>query len=195
MADVDLELVAGKNGVTRLSLMFVGHNNLHSTLAMQSNLNSQSRTTRRFDQRFFFGGAGVAFFLWCVVGIQTWNFTRTANRAEGRIVELRSETTRKTGTMYRAVFEFQDELGQTHSVSDEGKYNPSPYAIGDQISVLYRRGQPQSAKINSFWSVWWLTIVALGIAICFFAAYFIINKKMFAAAKINVPKSLPWNKA
>lgn len=87
---------------------------------------------------------------------------REGSSAPGTIVELVSYMSKRS-TMYKPVFEFQASDGKVHRVTYANGQSPSPYAIGDKVTVLYRPEAPMEAKVDAIHSLW-LGPIMLGIA-------------------------------
>jgi hypothetical protein len=98
--------------------------------------------------------------------LYTWHFTSVAQRASGTVVEMREQTDKDSGsTSYAPTFHFQDASGSPHTVSSSFFSSPQEFHVGDVVTVLYRRDDPQSARIDSYWQVWGLPSL-LGIGGC-----------------------------
>ena len=87
---------------------------------------------------------------------------REGSSAPGTIVELESYMSRQT-RMYKPVFEYQSSDGKLHRVTYANGQSPSPYAVGDKVTVLYRPEAPTEAKVDAIHSMW-LAPIMLGIA-------------------------------
>lgn len=54
---------------------------------------------------------------------------------------------------------FQDASGQRVEFQSSSGSNPASYSVGKIVSVLYRAGEPQSARINGFFSLWGAALI------------------------------------
>lgn len=90
-----------------------------------------------------------AFFLYK----NTSTFLASATRTEGTVIELvRSRSS--DSTVYKPVFNFVDDRGATIEVESSSGSNPPSYSVGERVDVFYLPGEPQNAKINSYFSLW-----------------------------------------
>ncbi|MFT4111753.1 DUF3592 domain-containing protein [Silvibacterium sp.] len=64
-----------------------------------------------------------------------------------------------TATSYAPEFRFQAKDGSEHRVQSDTYSNPSVYAVGDRVRILYRPEKPASARIKSFLQLWLLPLV------------------------------------
>jgi hypothetical protein len=91
--------------------------------------------------------AGIPFF------IQARQFNATAIHTPGKIVEMQRQQSGKDVSYY-PVFSFTDKSGAAHTVHSRlGSSHPG-YAVGDAVEVLYPADDPESAKLNSFLTLW-----------------------------------------
>ena len=115
-------------------------------------------------------GMLVASFL---VFSNTSSFISRAVEADGKVIDLersRSSTSSSsrsrssTSTTYRPVVEFTSATGKRiEFVSSVGSSPPS-HRVGEAVKVLYNPTDPQSARIKSFFQLWFgfLIVFALG---------------------------------
>ena len=110
-------------------------------------------------------GMLVASFL---VFSNTTRFISRAVEADGRVTELersRSSSSSGSSTTYRPVVEFTTATGKRiEFVSSVGSSPPS-HRVGEAVKVLYKPTDPQSARIKSFFQLWFgfLIVFALGL--------------------------------
>jgi hypothetical protein len=98
--------------------------------------------------------------------LYTWNFTRFAQRTSGTVIQMREQADKNSGSMsYAPTFRFQNDSGSPHTVSSGFFSSPPEFHVGDVVTVLYRRDDPQDARIDSYWQVWGLPSL-LGIGGC-----------------------------
>lgn len=88
----------------------------------------------------------------------TQEFIKAASTAEGTVIEMRQERSKKSIT-YFPVFKYQTQQGKIIHVKSSVGTNPPEYQIGAKVNVLYHPNNPNEAEINSFWSLWLLTVV------------------------------------
>jgi hypothetical protein len=83
-------------------------------------------------------------------------YTLTTNGAEavGTVVEMTEEEDGEGGCcVYSPVIEFQAN-GRTYSFESRNASDPPSYQVGQQVEVIYKRGDPSDAAINSFAELW-----------------------------------------
>ncbi|MEO8089185.1 MAG: DUF3592 domain-containing protein [Gemmatimonadales bacterium] len=98
----------------------------------------------------------------------TTSFIARAVEADGRVTDLeraRSNSSSGSSTTYRPVVEFITATGKRiEFVSSVGSSPPS-HRVGEAVKVLYNPTNPQSARIKSFFQLWFgfLIVFALGL--------------------------------
>ena len=105
----------------------------------------------------------------------TRSFIKTATETNGEVirVDLSSSTdtdssgNRSTSTNYRPVVNFTTSDGQDITFASSVASNPSPYEVGDKVTVLYNPLRPHDAKIKSFVQLWIGTLIVGGLGILF----------------------------
>jgi len=101
----------------------------------------------------------------------TTEFLETAKRTEGIVVKLLQEQDgENNSTTYRPVFEFTDESGKDHVIESGTSSNPPAFKKGETVEILYAPASPEDAKINSFFSLWGISLI-FGIVGGFFLAF------------------------
>lgn len=99
----------------------------------------------------------------------TTSFIRRAVEANGKVTDLersRSSSSSGSSTTYRPVVEFTTATGKRiEFVSSVGSSPPS-HRVGESVKVLYNPADPQSARIKSFFQLWFgfLIVFFLGLA-------------------------------
>ncbi len=99
-----------------------------------------------------------------LVSLGSWiyllHFTHVAIHTSSTVVEMRKQTDNDGNIFYAPTFRFRDSVGVQHTVSSAVGESPPAYHVGDKVPVLYIRSDPQDARIDSFWQVWALPILA-----------------------------------
>lgn len=67
----------------------------------------------------------------------------------GKVVELKHEN-----HVFRPVIEFSDEALVTRTFDSVIAGDPPPYALGEEVEVIYSSRSPATARINSFLHIW-----------------------------------------
>jgi hypothetical protein len=116
-----------------------------------------------------FSTVGIALLLTSFfVFFNTTSFIRRAVEADGRVTDLersRSSSSSGSSTTYRPVVQFTTATGkQIEFVSSVGSSPPS-HRVGEAVRVLYNPADPQSARIKSFFQLWFgfLIVFVLGL--------------------------------
>jgi len=107
-------------------------------------------------------------------GTENLRFLDAADRAAGTVTEIVGERGSRGLTVYRAVVRFTPR-GETSPVTFKDRTGlwPSPFDIGDAVEVAYDPAAPASARIVSFWTIWFLPAltVAFGV-VCAMVGFF-----------------------
>ena len=97
------------------------------------------------------------------------SFIEGATTTEGVVTELiRSRSSDSNSDYYKPVFEFMTSKGETVEIISSTGSNPPSYSEGEKIKILYMPSDPQSAKIDSFTSLWLLPLILAIIGGVFF---------------------------
>lgn len=93
--------------------------------------------------------------VWQIFGGQA--FLDATARAEGTIVTLERERSAKGMAEDHPVVLFTaPESGVTFSFRSRFGVWPSPFAVGENVEVAYDPANPTRARINSFWTIWFM---------------------------------------
>lgn len=110
------------------------------------------------------GALLVGAFLWYQ---NTVTFLDEAMEVPGVVTDLvysRSSDSRS----YYPVVEFNDAGGQLIEFQSSSGSNPASYSVGEKVSVLYTVGEPESARIDGFFSLWGGAVILAIIGGAFF---------------------------
>lgn len=107
----------------------------------------------------FLGGlAMVIGGLW--IGRDSAQFLEVAARAEGIVVGITEKRGVKGPAMDHAIVRFSPpETGPDIVFESKAGLWPSPFAVGDIVTVAYPPEEPEEAEIESFWTLWLLPAV------------------------------------
>jgi hypothetical protein len=95
----------------------------------------------------------------------TTSFIGRAVEANGKVTDLERSRSSNSSTTYRPVVEFTTATGKRiEFVSSVGSSPPS-HRVGEAVKVLYNPADPQSARIKSFFQLWFgfLMVFVLGL--------------------------------
>ena len=84
-------------------------------------------------------------------------------RARGKFIRVKTEHGIKLEQkyLYRPLVRFRTSDGRTIRFTPSIAMRPSPYQVGDRLSVLYDSDQPRHAQINRFVYLWFYTIMTI----------------------------------
>lgn len=104
----------------------------------------------------------AGFCVWGVyAGYTSWRLDQEGETATGIVVRLEESNTSEGGCcVYSPVIEF-DANGQTYSFEGDNASYPPDYAVGEEVSVLYHPGNPNTAQINKWTERWLFPIIII----------------------------------
>jgi hypothetical protein len=96
----------------------------------------------------------------------TRSFLAEAVQTDGTVIAL--EPVRgNDSTTYRPRVRFEDADGRTVEVSSSASTNPPSYSVGETVRVFYRRGTPDDAKLDGYFSLWGAATILAGLGTVF----------------------------
>jgi hypothetical protein len=121
---------------------------------------------------FVFSSIGLG---WLLIGLftvwRTYKFIGHSVPVQGKIVALQPETQTDSdgqhSITYAPVFAFTAHDGASYTVTSSSSSNPPSYKVGEAVSVLYELDNPQTAKISSFFGLWFLPAIFGGGGVAF----------------------------
>jgi hypothetical protein len=103
----------------------------------------------------------------------TRSFISRAVEAEGQVIGLdRSRSSSGSGsssTTYRPVVEFTSATGKRIEFTSNVGSNPPSHRVGESVRVLYDPVDPDSARIKSFFQLWFVFIIFFVLGLIFAA--------------------------
>ncbi len=128
----------------------------------------------KVESLFFsiFGIVGFGMLIGCgLFIISTREFLAVAKGTDGSVVRLEYERSgSKSGGSYYPIVRFLLRTGETIEFSSSVGSNPPSYRRGEPVRVLYDPTAPESAEIDSFFSLWFAPIL-LGFLGSVFSAF------------------------
>jgi hypothetical protein len=107
-------------------------------------------------------------------GGQTGVFLMRSVTATGTIVR-RSPSIKNTNRLLDApTFSFTAEDGESYTVTSGVSTIPPEFAIGQKVKAFYEKYHPKSAKLDSFWQLWFLSFLFGILGIFFTGAGYVI---------------------
>lgn len=104
-------------------------------------------------------GALVGGIFW---GMRTKAFIATAERAQGRVIELVAKQD-DDGTSYSPKVQFTAKDGATIEFTSSISSRPPSHQEGDVVGVLYQPDAPRNAKIDEFMELWFGPLIVGGV--------------------------------
>lgn len=95
---------------------------------------------------------------------KTKKFVANAVEADGVIVDFDEKFVNGNRT-YKPVYEFVDEMGETHRGKASWSSSHPKYKEGDTVALLYNPEDKDDSRINSFASTWLMLMVMGGMGI------------------------------
>jgi hypothetical protein len=106
-------------------------------------------------------------------------FIHTALRAEGTVIEMRPTHSTRTGAgTYIPVFHYTADDGRIYIIVSDVTVQRSSFSRGEQVTVLYQQGHPETARIDAFTPLWLFSIVfgIVGAAFSSIPAFILVNR-------------------
>lgn len=102
----------------------------------------------------------------------TSSFIGRAVEADGKVTELersRSSSSSSSSTMYRPVVEFTTATGKRIEFTSSVGSSPPSHRVGESVRVLYNPANPESARIKSFFQLWFGFLIVFFLGLVFAA--------------------------
>lgn len=110
----------------------------------------------------------------------TSTFLETATAKPGVVTDLiRSRSS--DSNAYYPIVRFEYEPGRPVEFQSSSGSNPASYSRGEEVRVLFAPGEPESARIDDFFSLWGAALIVGGIG----AAFFLVGAGMFVVPAIR----------
>lgn len=98
--------------------------------------------------------------------INTSKFIERASETVGTVIDVERSRSSDSTTFYPVVV-FEDANGREVEIRSRSGSNPPAFSRGETVSVLYESTTPESARINTFFSLWGLPIILGGLGLVF----------------------------
>jgi hypothetical protein len=107
-----------------------------------------------------FLAVGICLLVYCYYSVQeTKASIRNGVTTQAVVVRLQETHGHKSGTSYAPVFTFMTEDGHPYTLTSRVSSNPPSYKVGQVATVYYPHGQPQNAKLDSFFDLWFTQLI------------------------------------
>jgi hypothetical protein len=117
----------------------------------------------------FLGVGALEFALGLFFYFRTRRFLETAVDAQGKVVGFEEHHSSEGGTSYSPVVEFTAADGQTRKFSDSVSSNPPGFDEGEAVPVKYDPKNPERAKINRRFRLWFVAGLLTSMGLLFAA--------------------------
>ena len=131
----------------------------------------------------------------CISFVISLYFVLTAQRTTGTVIAFDEKFDNQYGAKtFAPIIQFYDVSGGEHSVSSGIYQSPSPFSVGESVSILFRSNQPARARIDRFWDLWAVPTVSIALAGFFFVLHSmtrngrLIQLKLFKFIRLNLKK-------
>lgn len=131
----------------------------------------------------FFGSFGVMgllfLFIALNVAVHRAVFVHSALRAEGTVIEMQpTHTTRHWAGMYTPLVRYTADDGRMYILVSDIPVHPSSLSLGEQVTVLYAHGHPETARLDAFASLWTFSLVfgIVGAAFSSIPGFLLVNR-------------------
>ncbi|MEP7355890.1 MAG: DUF3592 domain-containing protein [Anaerolineales bacterium] len=131
----------------------------------------KTATTRRTGGNNGCLWIGLNLLLAVFLGIGGWygwgsyNLTTRGGRADGTVVAM-DESNDDDGTTYAPIVGYEVD-GERYEMNSHNYSSPPAYHVGQKVTILYNLADPNTARIDSFWDLWLLPIIFIGLAVPF----------------------------
>ena len=116
---------------------------------------------------FFIIGAGLLVGDFYMIK-STTTFLSDSDKAEGVVVNLVSSRSSNGNTMYSPEVSFTDASNKNITFTSSISSSAPGYTVGEKVAVLYDKNNSQSAKINTFFQLWFGVMIMSILGAVFF---------------------------
>lgn len=110
--------------------------------------------------KLVFLAVGPCLLVYCYISVQqTKASIRNGVTTQAIVVRLQAVHGHKSGTSYAPVFTFMTEDGHPFTLTSRTSSNPPSYRVGQVATVYYPHGQPEAAKLDSFFDLWFTQLI------------------------------------
>jgi hypothetical protein len=126
--------------------------------------------------------------------VGTLRFLDPSVRVQGTITALlpvpRSSNDQNSGNTqitYAPQFSFADASGKTVTVTSRNSSNPPEFEVGESVFILYVPGDPEEARIDSFWQLWALPVILGSVGTSFLCVVLVMALGLRARSRRSLP--------
>lgn len=113
-----------------------------------------------------------------LISISTWlfldsrQFVQEAEKASGTVIDFKERSSQDSYT-YAPIVSYKTAANQTIEFVSSTSSNPPSHQAGETVDVLYIPNDPYDAEINSFFSLWGISLVFLSLGLIFLTLGFV----------------------
>jgi hypothetical protein len=108
----------------------------------------------------------ILFFISIFLFNRSLNFIKSGERTTATVIQL-EEVSDSDGSTYRPIFKFSTYANQEIIFRHSASSSPSAFDIGEEVSIIYNRDQPEKAQLLTYMGSFVGTIVLMAIAMPF----------------------------
>jgi hypothetical protein len=115
----------------------------------------------------------------------TLSFKANSSSAEGVVIDLTRKYSSDGGATYAPVVAFKDTSGTEITFTTGMASNPPAYTKGEKVSVMYNPGDPQDARIDTFFQLWFPALILSVMGLIFLLASLSMIIKTVRGSAVN----------
>jgi hypothetical protein len=130
----------------------------------------KSLQPRTETDKLLVAGAVLSLLLALVFAGNTFVFLHQAESTAATIIDI-VETSSDGSPSWYPVFRFTDKQGAEHEIKTTLGTGNTMYEVGQQIDILYKPVDPESARINSFLWIWGSSLLCAQLSVAILLYY------------------------
>jgi len=131
--------------------------------------------------KYAFTSVGIALLLGAAYSYEyTRSFVAEAIQTNGTVIALEPVHSANS-TTYRPRVRFEDAEGRSVELSSSTSTSPPSYSVGERVRVFYRRGTPDDAMLDGFFSLWGAATILAALG----AVFTLIGAGVFVFAHVK----------
>jgi hypothetical protein len=97
----------------------------------------------------------------------SYSFTQNAEWVVGKVIDFQEKRSDQNYT-YAPIVSFETTNNDVIKFISSTSSNPPSYKVGEIVNVLYIPSNPHKAKIDSFFSLWGISLIFFSLGFVFF---------------------------
>lgn len=115
----------------------------------------------------FIGIGALSAIIAVLLYMRTRRFLEDAVAVQGTVTGLSAHSSSEGGTTYSPIVQFTTVEGQAHTFTESVSSNPPRYQPGATVKVLYPPANPQKARVQGWFGLWYLPAFSALFALIF----------------------------